>query len=66
MLSEKLNTELENIRDEIDLIKSIVSRDKPNRKYLSIALGTIKDLLVGISSNAIFQSLLQIMPQAIP
>jgi hypothetical protein len=63
MLSEKMNTELENIRDEIDLIKSLVSSDKPNRKYLSIALDTIKDLLVGISSNVIFQSLLQIMPK---
>jgi hypothetical protein len=66
MLSENMNTELESIRNEIDLIKSMAGGEKPNRKYLGIALSAIKDLLIGISSNAIFNNLLQIMPQIIP
>jgi hypothetical protein len=66
MLSERMNTEFENIKDEIDLIKSIIKSDKPNKKYLNIAFGTIRDLLIGMSSNAMFQWLLQIMPKVIP
>jgi hypothetical protein len=66
MLSEKMNIELENIKDEIDLIRSITKGDKPNKKYLNIALDTIRNLLIGISSNAVFQSLLQIMPKIFP
>jgi hypothetical protein len=66
LLSEKMNTELESIRDEINLVKAIASSEKPNKKYLNIALGAIRDLLVEISSNAICQSLVQIMPRVIP
>jgi len=66
MLSENMNNELEKIKDEINLIKYIIKSEVPNKKYFNIALDTIRNLLIGISSNLIFKNLLQIMPGIIP
>jgi len=54
---EKKEEILEELRDDIDFIKTSITTEKPNIKYLKIALNTIQGVLTGIASNAIFQEL---------
>lgn len=64
--SEKNRIAVDQIQEEIASIKALLKTDKPNGKYLGMAMNTIKDLMIGVASNAIFQELVAIMPKLIP
>jgi hypothetical protein len=64
--TEKIDPEIkENICSEVDSIKALVQTEKPNKKYIKMALNTVRDLMIGIASNAAFQGLLAIIPTII-
>jgi len=56
---EKKEEILEELRDDIEFIKTSITTEKPNNKYLNVALNTIHGVLIGIASNAVFHELLK-------
>lgn len=64
--NEKEDSILETIQDDIEIIKMNINSEKPNKKYIVIALRTIEGVLIGLASNAIFQELLERLPSLIP
>jgi hypothetical protein len=63
---EKEDGILEKIQDDILLIKTNMDSDKPNNKYIGIALRAIEGVLTGITSNVIFHELATRLPSLIP
>jgi hypothetical protein len=66
LIKENKQELLEKINDDIAIIKANINTEKPNKKYMGIALSAIRDVLIGITSNAIFQELLKKLPYLIP
>ena len=64
--NEKLYEIMEQIKDDVDLIKENVSSEKPNTKYIGIALRAIEGVLIGLTSNTIFHVLLKELQRLLP
>ena len=57
---------LERLREDIELIKTNIASENPSKKYIKVALDTIKGELVKLASKAIFQALLTSIPILLP
>jgi hypothetical protein len=66
LIKENEKEKLEELREDIELIRTNISSEKPNKKYIGLALEVIKGVLIGLASNAIFHELLKQMPHLIP
>jgi hypothetical protein len=66
LIKENEREKLEELKEDIELIKTNIASEKPNKKYIGIALETIKGVLIGLASNAIFYELLKQMPHLLP
>ena len=53
------NQELEN---EIETVKSLLSTKKPKISFVTESMNVIKNILVGVASNTVFQGLLATFP----
>jgi len=70
-LEDALNNEnmyetMEKLKEDIDLIKVNISSEKPNTKYIGIALRAIEGVLIGLTSNTIFHVLLKELQRLLP
>ncbi len=66
LITEKMEETVDKIKEEIESIKTLLSAEKPNKKYINMAMATIKDLMIGVASNALFQQLAASIPVLIP
>ncbi|GHV79245.1 hypothetical protein AGMMS49944_10360 [Spirochaetia bacterium] len=66
LLSENQSIVLEKIKDDIELIKVNIGAERPNKKYINIALNAIRDVFIDLTSNVLFQTLISTMPKLIP
>ena len=67
VVNNKKNNEIfEKIKDDIDIIKMNINAEKPNVKYIGIALRSIEGVLIGLASNTIFQMFLEKLRILIP
>jgi hypothetical protein len=66
LIKENEREKLEELKEDIELIKTNIVSEKPNKKYIGLALETIKGVLFGLASNAIFHELLKQMPCLLP
>jgi hypothetical protein len=66
LIREREKEILEKLRDDIEFIRSNIATQNPSKKYIGAALDTIKNVLTGIASNAIFHELLQRLPSLLP
>ncbi len=56
----------QSIKEELESIKALLSAKEPNKKYIRMALNTIKDIIIGITANAIFQKFISQIPALLP
>jgi hypothetical protein len=66
LIKENKQELFEKISDDIEIIKANINTEKPNKKYIGIALNAIRDILIGITANYAFQELLKKLPYLIP
>jgi hypothetical protein len=63
VLKENQTEKNEKIYEEIETIRALMGTKKPNVTFINSAMSVIKDLLINLSSNAIFQLILNSMPK---
>jgi len=54
------------IKNDIEFIKNNIASGKPDKKYISLALDTIKSEIIKITASKLFQELVLTMPVLLP
>ena len=66
-ISNDNNDELiEKLSEDIEFIKNNIATGKPSNKFIGMALNTIYNIIIGITSNTIYQELCNTIPRFIP
>lgn len=64
--NENRNETLAVIKNDIEFIKNNIASGKPDKKYISLALDTIKSEIIKITASKLFQELVLTMPVLLP